>query len=215
MIVFFLWYYVPWFFMYPVALPLCLCIWMSSHSFQTLWTGFHEERPLPISGHMGTDLIDCAVLPVLVAQLQLWDEQWQLWFCLLQGWTGGAAACTPGSPVSWSQHGCWGQDFRGPQGWWWQVSEGVAKAAGVFLLSFLFPCREGNCNQGDASWHWPTPAWGWNNAIKCFLQFFLQSFSVVNAPPGCNSFLILCQSSSGTVFMDGSFFNHCFWWGPS
>ena len=101
-----------------------------------------------------------------------------------------------------------GQDSRGPQQWRLRASAVVARAAGVFLLSYS--PMAGSCGQGVPSWHWAVPAWGWNDASKMLSTLFYTVILCFYALLGCYSFLIVLQSSSRTVFADGYLLNHCF-----
>ena len=65
----------PWFFLIPIALHRCLCIWRSSHLFQTLWTDFSKEKPSPV----GVGMLECAMALGLVVWGAKCRGKWWLW----------------------------------------------------------------------------------------------------------------------------------------
>ena len=91
----------PWFFMIPIAMHRCLCIWRSSHLFQSLWSDYSKKRHSSVGGDiLGQSLtwLQCGevlwlqVLGECLFGSGPWGPRhWQPWSL---GSTAGAAEAT-------------------------------------------------------------------------------------------------------------------------
>ena len=79
------WVMFPWYFVIPVALCRCLCMWRSSYPFPTLWINFSKGRFSPAGGAM----LEHTVTLSLVVQGAKCRSMWQHW---VWRWRGGSFA---------------------------------------------------------------------------------------------------------------------------